>query len=56
MALQENIILKEKIGDVRQSLLEFRRWVDVEVFGEEQTHSPPYPLEHIMFGKDNLAR
>ncbi len=33
MALQENTILKQKLTDARQYLEDFRKWVDVEVFG-----------------------
>lgn len=58
-AAQENTLLREKIGEVREALAELSRWVECEVFGEAagQRAEERFPLEHhLLVGKEALSR
>jgi hypothetical protein len=61
--MRENSLLREKLFDIRESLVNFNKWIDGEIFGQsteesraEKVYGSKFYLNHnLLFKKESLA-
>ena len=56
--MKENLLLKEKVFDIREVIVEFAEWIDVELFGVSSVSSYRNKLlinHNLMFRKECIV-